>query len=286
MGQPTPAPSTLITLLTDFGERGIYVGALKGVIYALHPAARIVDLTHQVTPQAIREGAFLLHAACPYFPPGTIHVAVIDPGVGTARRAIALNVPGLGRFVGPDNGLFTPILAEYPATEAREITNPEFTIARLGRSTSATFHGRDIFAPTAALLARGEPFVALGHALDPASLVRLPRFWANWNSGTQASRTIHGEVIHIDSFGNLVTNIPRQLFESLSPIELARAAVTTAHHTCHGIGTTYGDHPPGTLIALFGSSGVLEIARVNARADRDPHGAPISLGQAIEVRLP
>src|SRR5262245_41091517 len=112
MGQPAAAPTPPITLLTDFGERGIYVGALKGVIHTLHPTARIVDLTHQVAPQAIREGAFLLHAACPYFPPESIHVAVVDPGVGTARRPIALDIPGFGRFVGPDNGLFTAILAD------------------------------------------------------------------------------------------------------------------------------------------------------------------------------
>jgi S-adenosylmethionine hydrolase len=285
MGGTTPPSPAPITLLTDFGERGIYVGALKGVIHALHPAARIIDLTHQVTPQAIREGAFLLHAACPYFPPGTVHVAVVDPGVGTARRAVALDVPGLGRFVGPDNGLFTPILAEHPDTEARAISNPEFTIARLGRPTSATFHGRDIFAPAAALLARGEPFTALGSPLDPAGLVRLPHFWASWDVGTSQSRTIHGEVIHIDSFGNLVTNIPRRLFATLTPAEIAAAVVTTTHHTCHGIGTTYGDHPPGTLIALFGSSDSLELARVNARADRDSHGESLTLGLAIEVRL-
>ena len=153
----------VITLTTDFGARDGYVGAMKGVIYGLQPAALIVDVTHEVSPQRIREGAFLLHTAYPSFPPGTIHVAVVDPGVGTARRGICLDVPGVGRFVGPDNGLFSYVLDAHPARRAREIANPAY----LRHPVSSTFHGRDVFAPVAAHLSRGEPFEAVGPAGQP-----------------------------------------------------------------------------------------------------------------------
>src|SRR5919107_5305028 len=167
----------VITLLTDFGERGGYIGMMHGVIHTLCRGATVIDLTHAVAPQAIREGAFLLQNAHPYFPPGAIHVAVVDPGVGTDRRPICLNVPGVGRFVGPDNGIFAAILEAHPDAEARLIANPEFSVQRLSKEISRTFHGRDIFAPTAALLARGEPFAAVGPIVAATDLARLPDFW-------------------------------------------------------------------------------------------------------------
>lgn len=272
-----------ITLLTDFGTQGIYAGVLHGVIRTLCPNAAIIDLTHQVTPQAVREGAFLLHAAYRYCPPGSIHIAVVDPGVGTARRALALSIPGIGYCVGPDNGLFTPLLDAHPETEARAIDNPDFTLARRGATISATFHGRDIFAPAAATLAAGADFTAIGPRLDPGTLVRLPRFWATWDEATTG--LIGGEVVHIDRFGNLLTNIPRALFAALAPGRLAAATVQGGGYRCRGIATTYGTAPDGSVIALFGSGGVLELARVNGRADHHD-GAPIALGTAIEVRLP
>jgi S-adenosylmethionine hydrolase len=292
MGEYTPAPVAsrgtmphrpTITLLTDFGLAGIYVGALHGVILARCPDAAIIDLTHQVSPQAVREGAFLLAGAYPYCPPGSIHVAVVDPGVGTTRRALALRVPGTGVFIGPDNGLFTPILAAHPTVEARAIANPDFTLAGGGGAISATFHGRDIFAPAAARLAGGADFDAIGPPLAPDTLVRLPRFRAMWDD--TARRGVTGEIVHIDGFGNLVTNIPRQLFADIAPERLTGATVTGAGHTCRGLVATYGDAPTGSIVALFDSGGFLEFARVSGRADRDG-AAAIALGTAVTLRLP
>jgi S-adenosylmethionine hydrolase len=270
-----------ITLLTDFGTRGIYVGAMKGVIAALCPTAQVLDLTHEVTPQAIREGAFLLDCAYRYFPADTIHVAVVDPGVGTTRRAIALDLPGTGRFIGPDNGLFTPLLLAHPAPAARLIANPAFTIARLGRAISATFHGRDLFAPAAAALADGADFAAIGPAVDVATLVRLPRFWATPNAGGQ----LRGEIVHIDRFGNLISNIRRDALATLTDAERRTLRVTGGGHTCQGLIDTYGRRADGEIVALFGSGGTLEIARVNGRADRREDGAPIILGEPLCVTL-
>lgn len=279
----TPGPA--ITLLTDFGDRGGYVGLLHAVIQTLCPGARVLDLTHAVAPQAIREGAFLLHNALPYCPPGATHVAVVDPGVGTARRPLALDLPGVGRVIGPDNGLFTPLLAAHPDAEARLIANPDFTIARLGRATSATFHGRDLFAPAAALLARGEPFAAVGPALPLADLVRLPDFWPAWEAVDPGQDRLLGRVVHIDSFGNLITDLRRDRFAGASAAQLADLWVTTPVHACTGLAATYGERAPGDLIALFGSFDTLEIARVNGRADRGPQGESLPLGLPVEVKL-
>jgi len=272
----------VITLLTDFGLTGIYVGAMHGVILARCPDTAIVDLTHQVTPQAIREGAFLLDAAYRHCPPGSIHVAVVDPGVGTARRALALRVPEVGIFIGPDNGLFTPILDAHPDTEARAITDPAFTRTGPGGAISATFHGRDIFAPAAAHLAGGADFTAIGPILALDILIRLPRFWATWDDATR--QHVSGEIVHIDGFGNLITNIPRTLFATIAPARLQEALVTGAGYACQGLVATYGEAQAGSIVALFGSGGVLEFARVGGRADR-AGGEPIALGTAVALRL-
>jgi S-adenosyl-L-methionine hydrolase (adenosine-forming) len=278
---PPPHPP-IVTLLTDFGTRGIYAGVLHGVIARLCPGATVVDLTHEVTPQAIREGAFLLAAAYRYFPPETVHVAVVDPGVGTARRAVALDVPGSGRFIGPDNGVFTPILEAHVEVAAREIANRAFGH---GGAVSNTFHGRDIFAPAAAALAGGAAFTTLRPALDRAALVWLPDFWAAWETRAALGGVVRGAVVHIDSFGNLITNIRRDFFAGLPAAALASAQVRTRYHNCAGLATTYGEQPPGTLVALFGSGGVLEIARVNGRADRLPRGRSVVLGLPVEVAV-
>lgn len=269
----------IITLLTDFGTQDVYVGAMKGIIQIIYPAAQVIDLTHEVTPQAIREGAFLLDAAYRHFPAGTIHVAVVDPGVGTARRAIALRVPQVGTFIGPDNGLFTALLLDHPTAQARAITNPDFTIARLGRAISATFHGRDLFAPAAARLAGGARFEDIGPHLDNEALIRLPRFRAV----CAADGTIHGEIVHIDHFGNLISNISREQCAGFSDADLATARVEVAQHSCRGIAGTYGAAASGQVIALFGSSDLLEVARVDGRADRGTSEPTIALGTTITV---
>ena len=277
----TGAMMPTITLLTDFGTRGIYVGALKGVIAALCPMANVIDLTHEVTPQAIREGAFLLDCAYRFFPADTIHVAVVDPGVGTARRAIALDLPGSGRFIGPDNGLFTPLLLAHPAPAARLIANPAFSVARLGGAISATFHGRDLFAPAAATLASGADFAAIGPPIDRSTLVRLPQFWATRG----ADGHLRGEIVHIDRFGNLITNIRRDALATLTDAERKTVRITGGGHMCQGLIDTYGSRATGEIVALIGSGETLEIARVNGRADRREDGSPIVLGESISIAL-
>jgi S-adenosylmethionine hydrolase len=252
----------LITLTTDFGERGGYVGVMKGVIYALQPAALIVDLTHEVGPQRVREGAFLLHSAYRQFPPGTIHVAVVDPGVGTARRGLCLDVPGVGRFVGPDNGLFSYVLDAHPELVAREIANA----AWLRQPVSRTFHGRDVFAPVAARLSRGEPIEEVGPVVAARELVRLDNLWPAWAGRRDGARELVGEVVHVNRFGNLISNIPRDAFADLPPESLATVEIEVAGYRVRGIAETYGQAPPGAVIALFGSGGFLEVARVNGRA--------------------
>ncbi|MEX2387438.1 MAG: SAM-dependent chlorinase/fluorinase, partial [Phycisphaeraceae bacterium] len=186
----------LLTLLTDFGHTDTYVGQMKGVIAGIAPQATAIDLIHVVPPQQVLVAAVMLEAAVEAFAAQTIHVAVVDPGVGGARRAVAVRTEK-GVFVGPDNGLFTAVLERWPAVEAVALTNRQYQ-----RDTvSATFHGRDIFAPAAAHLAAGVPMHDLGDSVDPATLVQL--------NLPQPTPTDHGMTLHvlwIDHFGNLITD--------------------------------------------------------------------------------
>ncbi|OPY91105.1 MAG: Adenosyl-chloride synthase [Syntrophus sp. PtaU1.Bin208] len=234
----------IVTLLTDFGLRDAYVGILKGVIIGISPSVKIVDLTHEIQPQDIRAASFCLAAAYPYFPRGTIHVAVVDPGVGTSRRAVALLLED-AVLVGPDNGVFTDILATKAVKKAVVLTRREFW---LSENPGFTFHGRDIFAPVAAHLASGIPLSQLGEPIDSATLVRL-----NLSGWTETAGGFRGCVQHIDSFGNLVTNVPGHLVEG-KPWK-----IQTGDRDIPG-GKTYGDVPPGDLVALVGSHGFVEIA--------------------------
>lgn len=159
-----------ITLLTDFGHQDVYVGVMKGVILSIDPQAQVIDLCHEIPPQDCRTASFQLLQAVPYFPPQTVHVVVVDPGVGTRRRAIALDL-GVGYCVGPDNGVFSLVGDRYPPQRVVELTQPQFWRTP---NPSATFHGRDIFAPVAAHLAAGTDLARLGSAIEPDSLVRLP----------------------------------------------------------------------------------------------------------------
>ncbi|HKB49078.1 MAG TPA: SAM-dependent chlorinase/fluorinase, partial [Ktedonobacterales bacterium] len=189
------AGSLLITLLTDFGSRDGYPGVMKGVILGIVPGAALVDLTHAIAPQDVVGAAWVLHTAWRYFSLGTIFLCVVDPGVGSTRRPIAL-AAGDRFFVGPDNGLFSYVLAAAPPDEAVALDVPRFHLP----DPSATFHGRDIFAPCAAHLARGIPLGKLGSAIAVASLVTfaLPR--PVWQEDM-----LHGHVLHVDRFGNLIT---------------------------------------------------------------------------------
>ena len=244
-------PNRIITLLTDFGHSDVYAGAMKGVILSIAPEARIVDLTQGIPPQNIEVGAMQLAAAAPYFPPGTVHLAVVDPGVGTSRKAIALFENG-HVFVGPDNGLLT--LAAGPKAKGRLLENPRYRL----KSVSPTFHGRDLFAPAAAYLSRGVDPATLGPAARPKAKLMLPQPY-------RENGELVGEVIAVDGFGNVVTNVSaaalRKAFRDLSGFSVeARGA------RIRGLSRTYGDRSSGSLVALIGSAGYLEIAEVNGSA--------------------
>jgi S-adenosylmethionine hydrolase len=231
----------IITLLTDFGVRDAYVGSMKGVILSLCPQAQLVDLSHEVPPQAIGAGAFLLKSAIPCFPKETIHLAVVDPGVGSSRKAIAFKSHG-HFFVGPDNGLFPAALGEWEIEKAVELTEKKFHL----QNPSSTFHGRDLFAPVAAHLARGVPFSKLGQKLNRWAQGEIPK--------PRQTRTGYaGQVLWIDHFGNLITNFEKRHLSRGSRLKVGQ---TTIHH----YGSHYAAVKPGEPLALMGSSGYWEIS--------------------------
>lgn len=259
----------VITLLTDFGTRDAYVAAMKGVVLSICPQARIIDITHDVAPQDIVEGAWTLASAAPHFPAGTVHVAVVDPGVGSGRRAIAVRA-GRWRFVGPDNGVLSWAVAAACAPEA--VRAFELKDARWFRDdVSNTFHGRDIFAPVAAYVAAGVRLEDLG---PPApGLVALPV-----PTPVATGDELTGEVIHVDRFGNAITNIERGLVEAW---RRGRAAeVHAGDVVVGGVRRTYPEAEPGEALALFESTGRLEIAVREGSAART-----LGLTRGAEVRL-
>ncbi|MGD9891582.1 MAG: S-adenosyl-l-methionine hydroxide adenosyltransferase family protein [Dehalococcoidia bacterium] len=251
----------LITLLTDFGTDDTYVGQMKGVIAGIAPTARVIDLTHAVRPQQIEQGAFLLETAVEHVPVGAIHVAVVDPGVGTRRRALAIHTRTGGRgqyFVGPDNGLLScavpqderpdrvVAIALPPGVEAVAL---DFSSERV---VSPTFHGRDLFAVAAARLAIGTPFGEIGSRVD--QMIALPRFLAR----RQGHGRLCGRVVHIDRFGNAVTTV------HASQIPSAPWAMRVGRHRIETFVRTFGDG--SGLVALVGSNGYVEIAEVSGDA--------------------
>ncbi|MBC6424648.1 MAG: SAM-dependent chlorinase/fluorinase [Hormoscilla sp. SP12CHS1] len=234
----------LLTLLSDFGLSDIYVGVMKGIIARINPSLKVVDITHNIPPQNILAARFCLREALPYFPAGTVHVAVVDSGVGSSRRAIALFLSDC-YLVGPDNGIFSGILAENPVLAAVELTNPEYWHTP---TPSSTFHGRDIFAPVGAHLASGVPLVELGNPIDPETLVQLPL-----PACTHTETSITGCIQYIDHFGNLITNIPG------SCVRAKQWYIKLENQVIKG-SNTYADSPPLEEIALVGSHGWVEIA--------------------------
>jgi hypothetical protein len=252
----TLEPNGTLTLLTDFGLQDHFVGAMKGVITSIAPQANIIDISHQVRPQNIRLGGHLLAQALPYFPPGTIHVAVVDPGVGTQRRALAAQI-GDHFFVAPDNGLLTPILERAHETgEAIEIISLTQTKYWLP-DPSASFHGRDIFAPAAAHLVNGMSLDRLGDGIDDPIMLALPQ-------PSLGGQGWLGEVIMVDVFGNLSTNLRGDLFEN----DIGEMTVIIKGKRIHGLIITFGDAQDGDLIATIDSSGYLSIAIVNGDASK------------------
>jgi S-adenosylmethionine hydrolase len=235
----------IITLTSDFGP-GPYVGLMKGVILGLCPQASLVDLEHGLAPQDVLAGALVLEQAIGVFPPGTVHLAVVDPGVGTGRRPLAVRGAG-GCWVGPDNGIFTPVYLADPQARAYEISDASL----FRQPLSATFHGRDIFAPAAAALAAGREPADLGPLVsDP---VRL-----EWPRPRRDGESLVGRVLMADRFGNLMTNLSRSEVEAF--LAGRPAQVSMAGGAAQGISRTYGQGEPGQLLALFNSLGRLEMA--------------------------
>lgn len=235
----------IITLLTDFGLQDGYAAAMKGVVLGIAPRARIVDMSHLIPPQDIRWGAYVLRSCYAHFPPGTVHVAVVDPGVGTDRRAVALRAGG-HLFMGPDNGLFSFVLEMEKTAEARLLENPAFFRPKI----SSTFHGRDIFAPTAAHLASGAAFESLGPPVQPLT--------AEWARPQVTPDAIRGEVLGCDRFGNIVTNIQHGHLAEFAGKDAFQ--VFLEDRRIPVFASTYGELPPGHPLALLGSSDHLEIA--------------------------
>jgi S-adenosylmethionine hydrolase len=243
----------IVTLLTDFGLQDPYVGVMKGVIAQINPQIIPIDLTHDLPGQNLAAARFALMNAYPYFPDYTVHIAVVDPGVGTDRRAIALELPQ-GFLVGPDNGIFSGILHQYPPIKVVELTNAQYWRSP---HPSPTFHGRDIFAPAGAHLANGVAIDELGNPLDPDTLVDLPI-----PPYTRNKQYIRGIIQSIDHFGNLVTNIPAEAVNNVPWSVMVKDEII--------VGTqTYSDLPIGEAIAMDGSHGWVEIAVNCGNAEKE-----------------
>jgi S-adenosylmethionine hydrolase len=238
----------MVALLSDFGTADGYVGVMKAIVLGIAPGVPLVDLGHDVPPQDILRGAWLLYTCWSYLPPGSVCLAVVDPGVGTDRRPIAF-AAGERLFVGPDNGLFGYVVTASPPTAAVILDDTRYHIP----SPSATFHGRDIFAPCAAHLAAGAPLEALGSPLDPATLVTL-----NIPRPKPHREGFQGHVVHVDRFGNLITDFGPEMAPVLLQQPGLRLQVAGVEITAQG--ATFADGPTDAPFALVDSSGHLAIA--------------------------
>lgn len=243
--------SGIITLTTDFGADSPYVAAMKGVILSIDPDAKLVDITHSVPPQNVRQGALVLASVTPRFPPDTIHVAVIDPGVGTTRQIVYARI-GSQQYVCPDNGLLSRLALRQRPSKIVAATRAEFWLPRV----SSTFHGRDIMAPIAARLNRGFEPSQLGSAMDHVAHLA-------WREISIVPGKIEGAIESIDSFGNLITDISSGQLEGV-PFDEVRIACD--EHETLGIYRTYNDQPDMTFMALVNSDDHLELAIVGESA--------------------
>ncbi len=272
--------SAIITLTTDFSLADAYVAAMKGVILGINPEVKLVDICHSIKPQNISQAAFILSTAYKFFPQRTIHVVVVDPGVGTERRAIILRTP-LADFVAPDNGVLSYVIQDFyqtppveqlqpielpPELEAVAITNPEFWQSPV----SATFHGRDIFAPVAARLSLGSPPTDFGETIT--SLTVLPLTHPYWVQDD----ILVGHILHIDNFGNLITNIKS---EDL-PATKQAITIEVGSHSISGLNRTYEEGKG--LLALIGSSGYLEVSLKEGNASTFLNA---EVGGKVKIRL-
>lgn len=260
------APATgILALLTDFGLKDQYVGVLKGVILGLHPDARIVDLSHDVAPQDVAGAAFLLAQGVPYFPEGTVFVAVVDPGVGSDRAIVAVETDR-HRFLAPDNGLLGFLETEGCLRRRVRVSNRDLFLPEV----SQTFHGRDIFAPVAGHLSLGVDVAQLGPETDRIHKIATPA------PKVTKEGVMVGEVVSIDRFGNLVSNIPGERLAGADAVEVKVGKVSIKR-----LSTSYASAKKGELLAIVGSTGTLEVS-VNKGDARKKTGAKV--GDVIRVR--
>jgi S-adenosylmethionine hydrolase len=240
----------IITLLTDFGESDPYTGAMKGVILSICPKARIIDLSHNIQKHNIREGALYLRSVAKYFPKNTIHLVVVDPGVGSSRKPLIIQSRNYF-FVGPDNGVLSLAALEDGVPKIVEISNTAYFL----KPVSSTFHGRDIFAPIAAHLAVNRSIEKFGSEIGKWVQLEIPKVKIDGNK-------IYGEIIHIDRFGNVITNIPQEIFQRLqkSAIKFIQIQINQFDSKIK-LCTSYDQGGLGEILVIFGSSNLLEIAK-------------------------
>jgi S-adenosylmethionine hydrolase len=248
---------SIISLLSDFGHKDPYVAEMKAVILSINPNARIIDVSHEIEKFNIRMGAYVLASAAPYFPPDTVHVAVVDPGVGTKRRAVIVET-SRSLYVGPDNGLLMLAAQKEHITNVYSVDNPEYMLPDVSKS----FHGRDIFAPAAAHLTKGNEPSTFGTVIQDYI---VPEF----AKSRQRNGELHGEVLHIDDFGNIISNISKDDLKKMGFHEGNNLLVKVGNNTVTlRFCSAYGEVSAGTSLALIGSSNFLEVAVNQESASR------------------
>ena len=243
-----PHPPGLITLLTDFGDRDSFVASMKGVVLTINPHAIFVDLSHHVPPHSVEDAAYILNSCYRYFPKGTVHVAVVDPGVGSARRPLIAKSERYF-FLAPDNGLLTHILADNSEMEVREIENVDYRLPSQGH----TFDGRDLFAPAAAWLTRQQSFESFGRLVTDCKIFTIA-------TPTWESKTLVGEIVHVDRFGNLISNLTQQYLEEARSVSKGhQPSIRVDKQIIEGLVASYSEGTEAKPSALINSDGRLEV---------------------------
>jgi S-adenosylmethionine hydrolase len=262
-----------VTFLSDFGLKDGFVGTCHGVVKSIAPEAQIIDITHGIPPQAVLQGALVLANTVPYMPVG-VHLAIVDPGVGGPRRSLALRDLGGRIYVGPDNGLLLPAASKAGVAAAHEITNPAYALPSISR----TFHGRDLFSPAAAHLARGVALAELGPPLDPEYLVRIDVPVLDVSDGVITAMSLY-----VDGFGNIALNMTRDDVEELGIVSGTRLEIEHAGERYYAVmARTFADARPGDVILYEDSYKNMAVAISRGNAARMLHAAP---GQEIRISL-
>lgn len=239
---------SIITLITDFGLQDGYIGVMKGVMANINPSANVIDISNTIAAQDIFQAACVLNNSYNYFPKGTIHVVVVDPGVGSNRKILCLKTEDY-LFLAPDNGVLSFVIEKEGSPSIREVTNGKFFLPPI----SNTFHGRDVFAPVAAHLSKGVNHKELGERIDKVNKIDLPKPILSTDGKLTA------EIIYVDSFGNLITNVNKEVIDRMK-VETERVSITMGRRRINGICSSYTDVGDNEALAIFGSSGYLEIS--------------------------